>query len=409
MPLNSQAVYLSGAVRTPIGRYGGSFLTLPAPELGALAAREALIRSGFSAAEVQETIFGCARQAGVGPNPARQASHLAGIPDSVPAFTVNQACASGLKAILLAARSVQASESDPVLAGGMENMSRVPYLLSSVRFGVRMGHQELADSMVKDGFLCPLCGQIMGETAENLAREYGISRLDQDRYAAQSQTRCQQARERGLFKEEIVPVETPGSKGVRNRVEADEHPRDQVTVESLAKLPPVYGEKGTVTAGSASGITDGGAALLVSRQRPRSTRGPVVRLEHWTSVGVEPSRMGIGPVPAIRKLLKHSALSLQDIDIVEINEAFAAQVLACQRELNLDPEKLNPNGGAIALGHPIGCSGARIVVTLMHEMARRKARYGIAALCVSGGMGVAALLESEPSTREGGNSPTGDS
>jgi acetyl-CoA C-acetyltransferase len=409
MPLNSQAVYLSGAVRTPIGRYGGSFAALPAPELGALAAREALSRSGFSAAEVQETVFGCARQAGVGPNPARQVSHLAGIPDSVPAFTVNQACASGLKAILLAARSVLASESDPVLAGGMENMSRVPYLLSSVRFGARMGHQELTDSMVKDGFLCPLCGQIMGETAENLAREYGISRLEQDRYAAQSQARCQRARERGLFLEEIVPVETPGPKGVRNRIEADEHPRDQVTVESLAKLPPVYGEGGTVTAGSASGITDGGAALLVSRRRPAAPRGPVVRLEHWTQVGVEPSRMGIGPVPAIRKLLKNSGLSLQDIDIVEINEAFAAQILACQRELNLDPEKLNPNGGAIALGHPIGCSGARIVVTLMHAMARQRARYGIAALCVSGGMGVAALLESDSSTREADTSPTGDS
>jgi acetyl-CoA C-acetyltransferase len=398
MPLNSQDVYLSGAVRTPIGRYGGSFLSLPAPSLGAAAAREALVRSGFSAAQVQESIFGCARQAGVGPNPARQASHLAGIPDSVPAFTVNQACASGLKAILLAARSVQAGEADPVLAGGMESMSRVPYLLPAIRFGVRMGHQELTDGMVKDGFLCPLCGLIMGETAENLALEYGISRLEQDRYAALSQERCERARERGLFKEEIVPVDAPGPKGVPMRVEADEHPRDQVTVESLAKLAPVYGEGGTVTAGSASGITDGGAALMVSRHRPPSARGPVVRLAHWASVGVEPSRMGIGPVPAIRKLLEISRLSLEEIDLVEINEAFAAQVLACQRELNIDPERLNPVGGAIALGHPIGCSGARIVVTLMHEMARRKARYGIAALCVSGGMGVAALLESDTST-----------
>ena len=395
--MNSQAVYLSGAVRTPIGRYGGSFLSLPAPSLGAAAAREALSRSGFSVDQVQESVFGCARQAGMGPNPARQAAHLAGIPDRVPAFTVNQACASGLKAILLAARSVQAEEADPVLAGGMENMSRVPYLLPGIRFGVRMGDQELTDAMVKDGFLCPLCGMIMGETAENLAREYGISRLEQDRFAASSQVRCQQARELGLFREEIVPVEARGPKGTPLRVEADEHPRDQVTVESLAKLPPVYGE-GTVTAGSASGITDGAAALLVSRHRPASPRGPVARLAHWTSVGVEPSRMGIGPVPAIRKLLEISGLSLEAIDVVEINEAFAAQVLACQRELNIDPERLNPNGGAIALGHPIGCSGARIVVTLMHEMARRKARYGIAALCVSGGMGVAALLESDTST-----------
>ncbi|MCI0406940.1 MAG: acetyl-CoA C-acyltransferase, partial [Acidobacteria bacterium] len=267
MPLNSEAVYLSGAVRTPIGRYGGSFLSLPAPALGAAASREALARSGFSAGEIQEAVFGCARQAGMGPNPARQASHLAGIPDSVPAYTVNQACASGLKAIVLAARSVQASEADAVLAGGMENMSRVPYLLPGIRFGVRMGHQELTDAMVKDGFLCPLCGKIMGETAENLAREYGISRLEQDRYAARSQERCQRARERGLFREEIVPVEVAGPKGIPVRVEADEHPRDQVTVESLAKLTPVYGEQGTVTAGSASGITDAGAALVVSGTR----------------------------------------------------------------------------------------------------------------------------------------------
>jgi acetyl-CoA C-acetyltransferase len=397
-PLNSKAVYLSGAVRTPIGRYGGSYLAVPAPRLGAAAAREALLRSGFAAGEIQEAVFGCARQAGVGPNPARQAAHLAGIPASVPAYTVNQACASGLKAILLAAGSVLASETDRVLAGGMENMSRVPYLLPGIRFGTRMGHQELTDGMVQDGFLCPLCGQIMGETAENLAREYGITRLEQDRYAATSQARCQAARERGLFREEIVPVEVSSPKGNPVRVEADEHPRDQVTVESLAKLAPVYGEEGTITAGTASGITDAAAALVVSGKRPPSAQGPVVRLTHWTSVGVEPSRMGIGPVPAIRKLLDVSGLSLEAIDLVEINEAFAAQVLACQRELRIDPERLNPNGGAIALGHPIGCSGARIVVTLMHEMTRRKARYGIAALCVSGGMGVAALLESEPST-----------
>jgi len=398
MPLNSKAVYLSGGVRTPIGRYGGSFLPLAAPALGALAAREALARSGFSAAEIQEVVFGCARQAGVGPNPARQAAQQAGIPHSVPAYTVNQACASGLKAIFLAAQSVQGDQADPILAGGMENMSRVPYLLPTARFGARMGHQELTDAMVKDGFLCPLCGQIMGETAENLAREFGITRQEQDRFAAQSQTRCQRARELQLFREEIVPVEVSGPKGIAIQVEADEHPRDQVTVESLAKLSPVYGEGGTVTAGSASGLTDAGAAIVVSGRRPSSPRGPVARLAQWTTVGVEPSRMGIGPVPAIRKLLEISKLSLEDIDLVEINEAFAAQVLACQRELRIDPEKLNPNGGAIALGHPIGCSGTRIVVTLMHEMARRKARYGIAALCVSGGMGVAALLESDTST-----------
>jgi len=407
MSLNG-SVYLSGAVRTPIGSFGGALLPLTAPQLGALAAREALRRSGFAAEQMQESIFGCARQAGVGPNPGRQASHLAGLPDAVPAYTVNQACASGLKAILLAARSALSGEADLVLAGGMESMSRVPYLLSSARFGARMGHQELTDGMVKDGFLCPLCGQIMGETAENLARAYGIARAEQDRYAAESQQRCERARKRGLFREEIVPVEVASARGGPVRVESDEHPRDGVTADSLARLTPVYGAGGTVTAGSASGITDGAAALVVSRARPAAASGPVARLVGWASVGVEPARMGIGPVPAIRKLLQAASLSLDDIDLVEINEAFAAQVLACQRELRIDPARLNCNGGAIALGHPIGCSGARIVVTLIHEMARRKSRYGIAALCVSGGMGVAALLESPTSTQEGASSPAGD-
>jgi acetyl-CoA C-acetyltransferase len=390
--LNRPAVYLSGAVRTPIGRFGGGFQGFPAPRLGAAAAREALRRSGLSPAEIQETVFGCARQAGVGPNPARQVAHLAGVPDRSPAFTVNQACASGLQAILLAARSVASGESDPVLAGGAENMSRVPYLMESARFGARMGHAELTDGMFRDGFLCPLCGLIMGETAENLAREYGISREEQDRYAAQSQQRYQLSRERGTVREEIVPVEVEGPRGTAVRIESDEHPRKHVTPQTLARLDPVYGEGGTITAGSASGITDGGAAVIVSGKRPASP-GPVARLTGWSRVGVEPSRMGIGPVPAIRRLLADTGLSLDQIDLVELNEAFAAQVLACQKELRIDPDRLNPNGGAIAMGHPIGCSGARIVVTLIHEMARRKARYGIAALCVSGGMGVAALLE----------------
>ncbi|HEV8376020.1 MAG TPA: thiolase family protein [Candidatus Polarisedimenticolia bacterium] len=393
--MDRQAVFLSGAVRTPIGRFGGSFRAVPAPRLGAAAARAALVRSGRSPDEIQETVFGCARQAGVGPNPARQIAHLAGIPDRSPAYTVNQACASGLKAILLAARAVGSAESDPVLAGGVENMSRVPYLVESLRFGGRMGHAEVTDGMIRDGFLCPLCGQLMGETAENLVKGYGISREEQDRYAAESQQRYQRARDRGIDQEEIVPVEIEGPRGTVLRVEADEHPRNDVTIESLARLSPVYGPGGTITAGSASGITDGGAALIVSGSRPEpsSSSGPVARLTWWTSVGVEPARMGIGPVPAIRRLLSETGLSLDRIDLVELNEAFAGQVLACQRELRIDPDRLNPNGGAIAMGHPIGCSGARIVVTLIHEMARRKARYGIAALCVSGGMGVAALLE----------------
>jgi acetyl-CoA C-acetyltransferase len=384
-------------VRTPIGRFGGGLSSLTAPQLGAAAARAALERSGVSPGEIQETIIGCARQAGLGPNPGRQVSRLAGVPDESPAFTVNQACASGLKAILLGAQSVLLGESDPVLAGGTESMSRVPYLLPGGRFGVRMGHGELADGMFRDGFLCPLCGKIMGETAETLAREYGISREEQDRYAAESQRRCQEAREQGIFREEVVPVEVPGGKNGPVRVDRDEHPRDGVTPEALSALPAAFASGGTVTAGSSSGITDGAAALVVSSSPGGAARrGPVARLAAWSVAGVDPGRMGIGPVPAIRRLLERTGLSLAEIDLVEINEAFAAQVLACQRELRIDPARLNPRGGAIALGHPIGCSGARIVVTLIHEMARRKARRGIAALCVSGGMGAAALLEAVP-------------
>ncbi len=390
----AEELYLAGAVRTPIGRFGGALAALPSPQLAAAAAREALKRAALDPAKIDETIFGCARQAGVGPNPARQASRLAGVTDEIPAYTVNQACASGLKAILLAGRAIAGGEAGTILAGGMENMSRVPYLLGSVRHGARMGHQELTDAMFRDGFLCPLSGMLMGETAENLAREYGISRDEQDRYAAESQRRCQAARERGVFSEEIVPVDLPDARQPGKSLAADEHPRDGVTAASLASLPPVFGKSGTITAGSASGITDGAAAVVVSGARPSPARGPVCRLIDWTSVGVAPERMGIGPVPAIRRLLQKTGLALEQIDLVEINEAFAAQVLACQRELRIDPQRLNPNGGAIALGHPIGCSGARIVVTLMHEMARRRARYGIAALCVSGGLGVAALLQS---------------
>ncbi len=387
-------IYLSGAVRSPIGKFGGSLASVPATVLGAVVARESLSRAGIRPDRIQETIFGCARQAGVGPNPGRQISHLAGIPDEVPAFTVNLACASGLKSILLAGQSIASGESTWVLAGGTESMSRVPYLLTQGRFGYRMGDGELTDAMFRDGFLCPLCHQVMGQTAETLAREYRITREEQDQYAARSQQRCQEARDQGLFRDEITPVEVTGPKGATLLVDRDEHPRDGVTPESLASLPPAFAAGGTVTAGTSSGITDGAAAILVSGgDRPRGARGPVARLTAWATVGVDPARMGIGPVPAIRKVLARSGLDLSVIDLVEINEAFAVQVLACQRELGIDPERLNPLGGAIALGHPIGCSGARIVVTLIHEMARRNARYGIAALCVSGGMGMAALLE----------------
>ena len=388
-------VYVLSAARTPIGKFGGAFANMSAADLGEIAARAAIERSGLPAAAIDETIFGHARQAGGGPNTARQVSHRAGVPDSVPAYTVNKACASSLKAIALGALSIAAGESDVILAGGTECMSATPYLLPRARFGYRMGHAELIDGMYRDGFLCPLCSQLMGETAENLAREYGISRAEQDAYAAQTQRRAGQAWEAGRFAAEVVPVEVAGRKG-SVLVERDEHPRPDTTVESLAKLSPVFDtEAGTVHAGSSSGITDGAAALVLATEDEAARAGvaPLARVSAWTSAGVEPSRMGIGPVPAVKALLAKTKLSLSDIDLVELNEAFAAQVIACCRELPFDLARVNVNGGAIALGHPIGATGARIVTTLLHEMKRRDARRGVATLCVSGGLGMAVLFE----------------
>lgn len=388
-------VYVLSAARTPIGKFGGAFASLSAADLGEVAAKAAIERSGLPAAAVDETIFGHARQAGGGPNTARQVSHRAGVPDSVPAYTINKACASSLKAITLAALSIAAGENDVVLAGGAECMSATPYLLPRARFGYRMGHAEIVDGMYRDGFLCPLCGQLMGETAENLVREYGISRAEQDAYAADTQQRAGAAIESGRFTGEIVFVTVEGRKGSVT-VEKDEHPRPETTVESLAKLPPVFDpEGGTVHAGNSSGITDGAAALVLATEEEVAKAGvePLARVAAWTSAGVEPSRMGIGPVPAIRALLGRAKLALSDIDLVELNEAFAAQVIACARELPLDLSRVNVNGGAIALGHPIGATGARISATLLHEMKRRGAKRGIATLCVSGGLGMAVLFE----------------
>ncbi|HEV8118853.1 MAG TPA: thiolase family protein, partial [Thermoanaerobaculia bacterium] len=383
------------AARTPIGKFGGSFASMSAADLGEVAARAAIERSGLPAAAIDETIFGHARQAGGGPNTARQVSHRAGVPDSVPAFTVNKACASSLKALTLGALSIAADENDVVLAGGTECMSATPYLLTRARFGLRMGHGEVVDGMYRDGFLCPLCGQLMGETAENLVQEYGILRSEQDAYAAESQRRAEEASAAGRFADEIAPVEIAGKKGSVT-VDKDEHPRAGTTVESLSKLPPVFdSEKGTVHAGNSSGITDGAAALVLATEEMAKKAGvePLARLTAWTSAGVEPARMGIGPVPAIKALLKKTGRSLSDIDLIELNEAFAAQVIACARELPLDLSRVNVNGGAIALGHPIGATGARISTTLLHEMKRRQAKAGIATLCVSGGMGMAVLFE----------------
>ena len=387
-------VFVLSAARTPIGKFGGAFASLTAAQLGAAAARGALERSGLPAAAVDETIFGHARQAGGGPNTARQVARQAGLPDAVPAFTVNKACASSLKAITLGALTIAAGENDVVLAGGTECMSATPYLLPRARFGMRMGNAEVVDGMYRDGFLCPLCGQLMGETAETLAREYGILRAEQDAYAVGSQRRAAEAREAGRFADEIVPVTVAGKKGDVSVTE-DEHPRPDTTVESLAKLPPVFDPQGTVHAGNSSGITDGAAALVLATEEEAAKAGvqPLARVAAWVSSGVDPARMGIGPVPAIRALLEKTRLTLADVDLIELNEAFAAQVIACQRDLSLDPAKVNVNGGAIALGHPIGATGARVATTLVHEMKRRGARRGIASLCVSGGMGMAVLFE----------------
>ncbi len=393
-PPRDDDIVLTGLVRTPIGKFGGSFAGLTAADLGVAAARGALAAARVEATDLDEVIFGCARQAGVGPNVSRQIGWRAGAPASVPAFTVNKACGSGLKAIILASQAIRLGEARIVLAGGTESMSRVPYLVEGARWGLRMGDAPLIDGMYRDGFLCPLCGEVMGATAETLADRYSISRDEQDRYAAESQNRAEAARRDGRFRDEIVPVDVE-RRGETVSIADDEHPRDGVTAASLAKLPPVFRKDGSVHAGNASGITDGAAACVVMPlgEARRRGLGPLFRLSAHATKGVDPAIMGIGPVPVVRSLLENTGLDVGSIDLVEMNEAFAAQVLACVRDLKLDRGRLNVNGGSIALGHPIGASGARIVVTLLHEMARRRARRGIATMCISGGMGMAGLFE----------------
>ncbi len=391
----ARPIVLAGAVRTPIGKFGGNLLPLSAVDLGVAAAIAAVERAGISPDDVDEAVFGHARQAGAGPNPARQVSMGAGVPESSPAYTVNQACASGLKAVILAAQTVALGGAEVMLAGGTESMSNTPYLLPEARFGYRMGNSEVVDGMYRDGFMCPLCGDLMGRTAERLAEKYDIGREEQDAYAMETQHRAQAARAAGRFEAEIVSVEVPQRRSDPLAVDRDEHPRDDVTMEQLAKLTPVFKENGTVHAGNSSGVTDGGAAVVVMSEDAAERLGvePMARVVAATQAGVDPAIMGIGPVPSMQKLLGGLGIDIADIDLVELNEAFAVQVLAADRELQLDRDVLNVNGGAIALGHPIGCTGTRILVTLLHEMARRGSKRGVVTLCVSGGMGTSLLVE----------------
>jgi acetyl-CoA C-acetyltransferase len=388
-----EAVIVS-AVRTPVGTFGGQFKDVPATELGAHAVRAALERAGISAEDVDEVVLGCVLQAGLGQNPARQTALAAGIPKEVPATTINMLCGSGLKAVAIASQMIRAGDVDVVVAGGMENMTRAPYLVPTGRFGARMGPAEMIDSMVYDGLTDAFNHIHMGITAENLAEQYDISREDQDEFAAESQQKAERAIQEGVFKDEIVPIEVPEKRGTR-LVEIDEHPRPGTTAEALAKLRAAFRrDGGTVTAGNASGVNDGAAAIIVMSARKAQELG----LESWgtveshASVGVEPKIMGIGPVPAVRKALEKAGLQLADVDLFELNEAFAAQSLAVVRELGIEGARINPYGGAIALGHPIGASGGRILVTLLHEMKRSKAERGVATLCVGGGQGQAAVI-----------------
>ena len=390
-------VFILSAVRTPIGKFGGSLASLTAADMGTIAAQAAMKRAGIRAEQVEEAIFGNARQAGGGPNPARQISIRSGVPKEVPAYTVNKACASGMKSLTLAAQEIAFGNLDCVLAGGTESMSRLPYYLDGARWGYRLGNQELVDGMYRDGFFCPLSKMVMGETAEVLAEQYKISREEQDQYALCSQTRAAKAISSGYFDQEIVPVTLESKKGTVT-FSRDEHPFTGASMEKLAKLSPVFSKIGTITAGNSSGITDGAAAMVLCSESflKKNHLKPLARVMAFTSAGVDPRTMGIGPVPAVRKLEEKHKLPLSGFDLIELNEAFAAQVLACDRELHMDHARLNVNGGAIALGHPIGCTGTRITVTLLHEMLRRKAKRGLATLCVSGGMGMTLALEMSP-------------
>ena len=388
------SVFIISAVRTPIGNFGGSLASLTAVDLGVSVVKEALCRAHIEPASVDEVIIGHARGAGNGPNPARQIGYRSGIPQEVSAYTVNKACGSGLKAVILGYQEVVLGNANIIVAGGAESMSRVPYLVEQARWGFRLGHHEFVDAMYRDGFFCPLSDMVMGETAENLAGIHKISRDEQDEYAVRSHRRAAGATQSRRFADELVPVAT-SKNGHNIKLDYDEHVRPNVSAVDMKQLSPVFSKTGTVTAGNSSGITDGAAATVLVSEREANRRNlrPLARIIDYAVAGVDPKIMGVGPVPAIQKLLLKTGMKIDDFGLVELNEAFASQVLADLRQIPIDPEKLNVNGGAIALGHPIGCTGARILATLIHEMHKRKTHYGLATLCISGGMGIAFAIE----------------
>lgn len=388
--MREKLVILS-AVRTPVGKFGGSFKDTSAVSLGVVASKEAVKRAHISPSQVDEVIFGQARQAGNRPNPARQILYKTEIPVEKPAFTVNKACASGMKAIILGYQSLLLGENKIVLVGGIENMSQIPYFLDRARWGYRLGDGVFVDGMYRDGLFCPLAEMVMGKTAELLAEKYKISRHEQDKYAFESQMKAKRAINEGKFENEIVPVKIKDRKGNEILVTIDEHYRPDTTLEKLSKLPPVFKKEGTVTSGNSSGLTDGAAALILTTEAYAKELGltPMAEILGYSSAGVDPKEMGLGPVPATSKLLKMLKLNLNDIDLIEINEAFSAQVIAVERELKWNKDKRNIKGGAIALGHPTGCTGAKITVTLLHSLIQENKEIGLATLCVSGGQGMA--------------------
>jgi acetyl-CoA C-acetyltransferase len=388
-------VVIASAVRTAVGSFGGALGEVPAVELGALVIKEAIARAGITPDQVDQVIMGNVIQAGLGQNPARQAAIKSGIPQEVPAWTLNMVCGSGLKTLELAAQAILAGDADIIVTGGMENMSLAPYLLNKARTGYRMGNATMVDSMIQDGLWDAFNDIHMGVTAENVAEQYNLTREEQDRYSVQSQNRAEAAIKAGKFVEEIVPVVIPRRKGDPIVFDTDEFPRFGTTYEGLSKLRGAFKKDGTVTAGNASGINDGAAALVVMSKAKALELGitPLATLTSWASAGVDPKIMGTGPIPASRKALAKAGLTIEDMDVVEANEAFASQTLAVAHDLKLDMDKTNINGGAIAIGHPVGASGARILVTLLHEMKRQDAKHGLATLCIGGGQGTALIVE----------------